>query len=264
MRILLTIQTEKTGAIIPVNYQYPLSSAIYRILQNADSAYSGFLHEKGYGKGFKLFSFSDLETPFKIIGDRLSLLTDTARLTICFHLPRAAETFIKGLFMSQQIYIADKKNKANFTVQNVEVINNGLENYKDDEFIESVLKPVSPIVCDLKNEKGEIVYLSPEEDCYEEMIFKNWQEKVRSVLEKTDADYLMHDAFMRVLYFKNPPKSRLIAIKAGTKEETKIRAFNNFLIEVKGRRKVVEILLNAGVGRFNAQGMGCVEFFEEG
>lgn len=263
MRIQLTIRTEKNGSIIPVNYQYPLSSAIYKIIQNADSAYSAFLHEKGYGKGFKLFSFSDLETPFKIIGDRLLLLTDTARLTICFHLPRAAETFIKGLFMSQQIDIADKKNKTVFIVQNVEVINNGLENYKDEEFIESVLKPVSPIVCDLKNEKGENVYLSPEDDRYEEMIYKNWQEKVRSVLDKPEADYLMNDAFVRVLYLKKPPKSRLVTIKSDTIAETKIRGFSNFLIEIRGRKEVLEILLNAGVGRFNAQGMGCVEIHEK-
>ena len=259
MRILLTIRTEKSGSVIPVNYQYPLSAAIYKIIQKADSSYSGFLHEKGYGKGFKLFTFSDLLTPFKIIGDRLLFQTNTAQLTICFHLPRAAENFIRGLFMSQQIVIADKTDKTVFAVQNVEVVNDGLENIDDEDFVDLILKPISPILCDLKNEKGEVVYLSPDEDRYEEMIFKNWQEKVRSVMDKSEADYLMLDAFVRMLYFKNPPKSRLIAIKSGTPEETKIRGFNNFLIEVKGRKAVVEMLLNAGVGRFNAQGMGCVE-----
>lgn len=178
MRIQLTIRTEKAGSIIPVNYQYPLSAAIYKIIQKADSSYSAFLHEKGYGKGFKLFSFSDLETPFKIQSDRLLLLTDAAQFTICFHLPRAAETFIKGLFMSQQIVIADKSSKTVFTVQNVEVVNDELESLTDEESVKLLLRPLSPIVCDLKNEQGEIVYLSPEEDRYEEMIYKNWQEKV--------------------------------------------------------------------------------------
>lgn len=262
MRILLTLQTDKTGSKIPVNYQYPVSAAIYKILQRADVEYSQFLHEKGYGKGFKMFSFSDLNIPFKIIGDRLLLQSSKAEIIICFHLPRAAETFIKGLFMSQLFVIADKQSKTTFSIQNVEVIGDKLRDFKNEEQVSILLKPLSPIVCGIKNEKGNYIFLSPEEHRYEEMIWKNWQEKVRSVYEKPEADYLMDKASVRVVYFKNPPKSRLNTIKADTPEQTKIRGFNNFLIEVKGKKKVAELLLNAGVGLYNAQGMGCVEIVE--
>lgn len=78
MRLLITIAKEKhNGNVISLNYQYPLSAAIYRIIAKGNAAYAHFLHEQGYGKkdkGFKLFTFSQLNVPFKIEGDRMWLM----------------------------------------------------------------------------------------------------------------------------------------------------------------------------------------------
>ncbi len=67
MRFNLRLHTEKFS-LVPFNYQYPLSAAIYKIIQSADHAFAAFLHDTGYGKGhksFKLFTFSDIKTPFR-------------------------------------------------------------------------------------------------------------------------------------------------------------------------------------------------------
>jgi CRISPR-associated endoribonuclease Cas6 len=259
VRLLLTLTCKKEKQIIPVNYQYPLASAIYRILQNADAGYSAFLHEKGYGKGFKLFTFSDIRCPFKIERDRLLLLCDKAEIIVCFHLPKAAETFIKGLFMSQQLDIADRKSKTSFSVTQVESLSSPLERFNKNDAVEFLLKPLSPIVCGLKNKKGNYNFLSPSDDGYEEMLFLNWEEKCKAVFEKEEAAQIMENSFIQILFYKNPPKSRLITIKAGTDAETKIRGFNNFEIRIKGKKEAVELLLNSGVGLYNAMGMGCVD-----
>src|SRR5581483_7271554 len=127
MQLNLHLTSNHASSILPINYQYPLSAAIYKIIARADNEYASFLHDKGYAqkdslKSFKLFSFSDLRMPFTIKGDRLQLLTREAKLQVSFHLPKAAETFIKGLFMNQQIEIADKRSKAVFTVAQVEAL----------------------------------------------------------------------------------------------------------------------------------------------
>ena len=259
MRLLLTLNSGREKQWIPVNYQYPVASAIYKILQNADAGYSEFLHERGYGKGFKLFTFSDIKCPFKINGDRLLLLSNKIELIVCFHLPKAAETFIKGLFMSQQIDIADRKSKTHFTVEQVESLASPLDHFKNNDEVEILLRPLSPIVCGLKNEKGNYDFLSPTDDRYEEMLFVNWEEKCKSVFERETTERIMASAFIQIIFYKNPPKSRLITIKANTDAETKIRGFNNFEINIKGKKEAVELLLNSGVGLYNAQGMGCVE-----
>lgn len=259
MRLKLTLQSEKEKQLIPINYQYPLSAAIYKILKNADVEYAEFLHEEGYGKGFKLFTFSDIKCPFKIQDDRLILLSNKIELIVCFHLPKAAETFIKGLFMSQQIDIADKKSKSVFIIEQVESLESPLEKYHNSDEVEVLLKPLSPIVCGLKSENRNYTFLSPEDDRYEEMLFLNWQEKVKAIYENGEADNLMQSGLLEIVYLRNPPKSRLITIKAYTNAETKIRGFVNFNMNIKGKKEAVELLLNSGVGLYNAQGMGCVE-----
>ncbi len=47
---------KKQGESIPINYPYPLSAAIYRIIAKGNADYADFLDGQGYGKGFKLFT----------------------------------------------------------------------------------------------------------------------------------------------------------------------------------------------------------------
>src|SRR5690554_5850875 len=127
-KITLT-KKDSLHTVIPLNYQYAMSAAIYKILARGDKDYARFLHEKGYGKGFKLFTFSQLNVPFKIEGaqkDRMRLIGNEAHFQIAFHLPEAMENFVKGLFQNEQIDIADKKSKGSFKVKSVESLPNPL------------------------------------------------------------------------------------------------------------------------------------------
>lgn len=48
MRLRLVLEPRKTFTKVPINYQYPLSVAIYKILQKASPDYAEFLHNRGY------------------------------------------------------------------------------------------------------------------------------------------------------------------------------------------------------------------------
>lgn len=64
MRFQIKFRLEGKRQVLPLNYQYPLSSWIYKVLEKGDAALSGFLHREGYrlenGKTFKLFTFSQI------------------------------------------------------------------------------------------------------------------------------------------------------------------------------------------------------------
>lgn len=261
MRFLLTLECKTLPAFLPVNYQYPLSAVIYKIIQNADAEFAAFLHNKGYGKGFKLFTFSDIITPFKMKGDRMQLLSNKASLNICFYLPDAAENFIKGLFMNQEIEIGDKTSRVSFHVSQIESVAEEFNFEKDKKIL---LQPLSPLVAGIKNEKGIYTYLDPSQPEYAESLVYNLLQKYKAIYDADDdaLGRIKRETELKVLFFSNPPQSRLITIKAGSIEETRIRGFKKFRLEVKASKELMKIALGAGMGLYNAQGMGCVERVE--
>lgn len=257
MRFQITLSGH-SHAVIPVNYQYPLSAAIYRIIAKGDTEYASFLHDKGYGKGFKLFTFSQISTPFEIKGDRLQLLKPELSFRVSFHLPQAMESFVKGLFQSEQVDIADKKSKAGFSVKSVESLPNPLQQYKENEIIRIQLKPISPVVAGLQNEKGMYDFLAPDDTRFAESLVYNWRSKISASYDNTTAAGTL--LMMETVPLNDLPKSRLIWIKADTPAQTKIRGWMNFGLNVTGERRFVELLMNAGAGVYNSViGAGFVE-----
>jgi CRISPR-associated endoribonuclease Cas6 len=258
MRLQLALTTSQDHPVLPINYQYPLSAAIYKIIERADSNYSEFLHNTGYaikGERFKLFTFSDLRTPFSFKGDRLLMKDKQASVTVCFHVPVAAENFVKGLFMHQQLDIADTKSKVQFNVQQVEMLPANFETTNTPV----VLQPLSPVVVGRKNERGNYDYLSPADAEYVHWLLYNWKEKYTAVYG-SNAEEIFKNAAIKILN-ASKARSRLITIKACTPEETRIRGFMGFRLEVKAPKEVLELGLNAGIGLYNAMGCGCVEQF---
>src|SRR5690606_5274841 len=73
------------GDTLPVNYQYPISSWIYRVISEADAGYGDFLHQGGFQQGsrhFKMFTFSQLDArPYRVFGNRMRLLGKEVSLT---------------------------------------------------------------------------------------------------------------------------------------------------------------------------------------
>ena len=252
---------EDSNNIIPINYQYPLSAAIYKILNKADQEYARFLHKSGYGKGYKLFTFSDLMGKFKVRGDRMQLLSNTVELIINFHLPEASHTFIEGLFKTKTIVVADKLSKATFEIATILNLQQPWSKTIDDnEIVQLQVKPISAIVDAVKTNEGKYKFVAPSDARFTDMLVYNWRNKVETLYNEQIANEAM--LLIDVEYYSKPYRSRLITIKGNTSEETKIRGFLNFKLKLTAERRFVEILLNTGAGLYNAQGMGCLEVVE--
>lgn len=152
MRLKLTLKI--TGKYeLPFNYNYPLSAAIYKLLQFGSSEFSEFLHEIGYqekGKKYKLFSFAlRFEKPPRIGNDRFYLKSDTIILFIGSPL---IETFIKnviaGTFNSQKLEIVSSNIKSEFMIEQVEALPNPIFQNK------SSFTLLSPLVLATKKESN--------------------------------------------------------------------------------------------------------------
>lgn len=66
-KLTLRVNARKFGNRLPLNYQYEISAATYKIMSSADTSFSSWLHDNGFclenGKQFKLFTFSRIDAP---------------------------------------------------------------------------------------------------------------------------------------------------------------------------------------------------------
>lgn len=257
MQFKLNLYSLSSRAMIPINYQYPLSAAIYKILQKGDAEYSSFLHEVGYGKGYKFFTFSDLKGKMKRNDDRLEILNPVLELTISFHLPKASKTFVEGLFRSENITIADSKSAANFSVQKITSLKNPIEDSgSQNERLDITVKPISALVAGYKDDRGIYQFLEPSHNAYIPSLIINWRNKITAAYGEDTANLAKLE--IEVERYPNSWRSRLITIKANSPQETRIRGFINFKLKLTAERRFIELILNSGLGLYTAQGMGCL------
>ena len=129
MKFKITLKIDREyGDLLPFNYQYEQSAVIYRILAQADTQYSSWLHENGYqlngSKRFKLFCYS----PFIFEKIRplpkegcLNIMGERATWYISFIPEKSTMEFIQGIFAHQSFTIGNRKYQVAFDVVGVEV-----------------------------------------------------------------------------------------------------------------------------------------------
>jgi CRISPR-associated endoribonuclease Cas6 len=228
-----------------------MSAALYRIIAKGDAHYAAFLHGTGYGKGFKFFTFSQIDCPFNINKEEqyIKLRGDKLSFKISFHVPEAMKNFIKGLFQSEKIDISDKKSRASFVVTSVERLDDPLQTRKENEIVSVILNPNSMIVAGRPSENGNYEYLSPNDPRFTESLIYNWRSKIATCYDENIAQSAI--LFLEVLPVKLPFKPRLVTIKADTPEESKIKGWLNFELKVTAEKRFVDLFLNVGVGLYN-------------
>ncbi len=127
MRLQLNLKC-KQGTLIPSNYRYCLSTAIYSLLGQSDNAFSARLHEHGYlhaGKRYNLFHFSYITFPngsWKTLPCMLKNTGNRSRLRLGFLMPEALRAFVVSLFQNTSFELANHDFCRQFKVQAVETL----------------------------------------------------------------------------------------------------------------------------------------------
>ncbi len=259
MRFKLILERTCSGRFIPINYQYELSSAIYRIVDQADSEFAEFLHRQGYranGKPFRLFTFSRLF--FK--GSKV--LTESARIEhfgreatfeVSFLVDRIAEEFIRGIFLNQEIYLGDKISGTTYQVQRIEAVASPM-------FLSTMhYRCLSPILIKRKRKSGGEDYLSPLEEGYADVLLKNLLSKslAMSLVTSTNEVGLSNELPDLKLAVKGKVFKNGVTIKQLTPQQTKLIGYS-YEFELTAPIELQEIGYYAGLGHLGSQGFGCV------
>lgn len=250
--LILTVNPAKRGSVLPLNYQYELSSWIYKVLNEGDARFASWLHDHGYkayNRPFKLFTFSNLIIPeYRIHDGLIEIISKEISLILSFLPDEAISPFINGLFKGKDFIIGNKSNQVALEISRVNSI-------PEIEFKERMIfQTISPIFLSTKDQNSDKqTHLSPTSQGYSDLIHQNLVEK-----SKTTPNLLQIKEFPRTqIKLLNTPKSKLITLKSGSNQMSKIRAFN-YTFEITGHPDLISIGYYAGFGRLGSQGFGCV------
>lgn len=258
MRFRIKMRVEGNERELPINYQYELMSTIYSILSAADIKYADMLHEEGYQtshKHFKLFNFSNLIAPNRGIHlnkstSRLVIEEDYVYWQLAFMLEEGLQKFIQGIFSNQTIRIADKFGGVSFRIEEMQLLP---EAKWSNDLI--ACRCLSPICVSRKIEgKSTVAYLNPSDEDYETALLTGLTERYKAIYGE---DY-EGENYCELKVIGEAPKSKLITIKAGTLQQTKVKGFvYRFLIKLP--EELFNIAMNCGLGEKCSMGFGMIE-----
>ncbi len=99
-------------AQIPLNYNYHVASAIYRVLGTSSEQFASALHDDGYayaGKRFKLFTFSQLRASRRTIANpHLVIRSNPVRLQVTSPKDDFCKHLIDGMLKNPEVSFGDQ------------------------------------------------------------------------------------------------------------------------------------------------------------
>jgi len=267
MRIKLTLRPMEKTTIIPINYQYPLSAAIYKILSNSSPDYSLWLHDKGYltpsYKPLKLFVFSKLIIP----RENRSIQSNSMKI---FNFPKCSlhlsspmledfiQNFVVGLFSDQTIEIGGMHSVGRFHIDQVET--SPIPAFNETQRFTCM----SPMTISTGKEDPDDHYehyIRPSEKKFPEAIRNNLIAKYRTIYNKEPfSDHLEFKLDARYFQRKGGDEgiSKLITIKEGAPEQTRVKAFET-PFSLTGSTELMTVAYECGIGQRNSMGFGMIE-----
>ena len=254
MRFRVSLElAERAQRRLPLNYQYELSSVIYRLIHSGNGEYGDWLHDHGYmddRKQFRLFTFSNLMIERKRIeGDRMIIQSPEISMILTMLPTESIQYFINGLFMNQSFTLGDRLSKVPLRVKSIEAM--PVKTFRESQ----TFKLLSPMVLSLKTENERYArYLSPEEPGYGELLARNLKQKYKTIHGQEHP----FDESMTRFRLLSPSRKKGILIKADTPQQSRIIGYL-FDFSLEAPAELMEIGYYAGFGGKNGMGFGCGE-----
>lgn len=254
-KLILTVKSEYSGNVLPVSYQYELSSCIHRMLTGNKELYEQWLRMNGFlpemNIRYRLFSISNFYIPkIKVEADRLFILAKRIQLWISCLPERCTEEFINTLFAGKSLLIGDRHTQVELQVD--DIIKTEIKTYPETINYLSL----SPIVFIHVRANRSIEYISPDVHGYDEILLNHILDKYRYFYGK---DFAGDTNFSFELL--SEPKRKGIFIKRFTRDESKIIGYM-YKFRLTLHPVLHQLIHNTGLGDKVNLGFGCIEILE--
>ncbi len=243
---------------ISLNYNYYLSSLIYKIVGAYSKKFARKLHSGGFslgGKVFKAFTFSKIfYFDGAYVEDGKIFIPENSEISFLVSSPyeEFVKNFALGLTKIDKIWIGEKNNI--FELKSVEVI------FEPDVFdgdlmdvIEARGVFISPLVVSKVDSLGRKIYLGCLDPDVSDLVRENLFKKFLAFYKYTPEDHFEFAFLMD--YAMKHDWQKLITIKEGTPEETKVKGILAPFV-IKGTRRILKFAWEIGLGEKNSMGFG--------
>ena len=251
-KLVLSVKADRYGAVLPVSYQYELSSCIHRRLSDNMDLCATWLSRNGFlpelSTRYRLFSLSNLYIPrIRVEEDRLYILARKVQLWISFLPERGTEELVRQIFLGQTLLIGDRYSKVEFFVEDIQQLED--PHYQDTmEYLS-----LSPLVFFNVHENG-IEYIGPGVPEYCDVMLD-------TILDKYEYFYRKEFPYDELIYrfdLLTPPKRKGIFIKRYTADESKTIGYM-YKFRLTLNPVLHKLIYNTGLGEKVNLGFGCIE-----
>ncbi len=259
MRLLIRLKAE--CEFLTLNYNYPLSNAIFNLLRLGSEDFTNFLSEQGLdytNRRFKLFTFALRFEKFRVIEDKIQFISDNVRLYISSpYIKTILRNFVNGSFARRRIFIDTPTIKSTFKIEGAEV-------FPNPEFTSGMkFLLYSPVVFSrtiYKNERKRYYYFKPDEmNEINYILNKNTLGKYYAIYGENNQKYekLSIEWDEKYVNSKDRITKRILIDEFGPEPLSVVGIQSPFII--KGDPKLIETAYHCGFGEKNHLGFGYAE-----
>ncbi|MCK6603691.1 MAG: CRISPR-associated endoribonuclease Cas6 [Ignavibacteriaceae bacterium] len=259
MRLLIRLKAE--CEFLTLNYNYPLSNAIYNLLRLGSEDFTNFLNEQGLdhsNRRFKLFTFALRFEKFRVVEDKIQFISDNVRLYISSpYVETILRNIVQGNFEKRRIFIDTPTIKSTFKIDGAEVFSNP-EFTSEMKFI--LYSPAVFSRTIFKNDRRKYYYFKPEEmNEINYILNKNTLGKYYALygdnINKFDRLSVEWDE--RYVSSKQRITKRILIDEFGPEPLSVVGIQSPFV--VKGDPRLIEVAYHCGFGEKNHLGFGYAE-----
>ncbi len=245
MRLKISLSSKGRNFLIPYNYNYIISSMIYKKIADIDLASK--LHSS---EEFKYFTFSQIYVPQrKTMKDGIVPKNGKFHLYISSPNDYLIKSLVEGYLEDPEVIFKGKR----LLVEQVELL-------KKPQFKGKMrMKTISPVVARIKREvdgKLKVWDLGPADERFYENLEKNLLNKYISFYGDYDGDNVV-----KITPNMKSAKRRRIAIEKGDNVDYHRGYMMHFDIEADPR--LIEFAYDCGLGEKNSMGFGCLDVYPE-
>lgn len=249
---------------VPINYNYFLSSAIYKLLEFGKPEFSKFLHDRGYSidnKSYKLFTFSLQINNFNVKQGKIEFLSPSANLFVSSPI---IDDFLKGMvigaFRKKTFSLIIEEKNYTFSIEQIEEVP---KPSIEDGMKFTLLSPLVLSTHETDPSKNGQYYLRFSDNIrlINKVLNNNLKNKYmlikRRRYEDDDVNFEWDREYINKALSRNKRITKKITIYSGNNIINIIGNLAPFTI--KGNPELIEIGYEAGFGEKNSMGFGMAK-----